>query len=248
MDGGAQRAGVKVYIRMAGFALLAGLVVWAVPPTIDSYQKDHLRAESTGSPAVIIATWALTALLIGGCIAGALLTYRDATRRDPTSLVFPGLPISYVGEVVLAGAGAALTFVLAYMIVSVPMMLDPAPYGPKDSVAGNLALGVFMALPGLALLFLRPAYRINPGTRSLVRHPIAAWIPWKKKLPYQFTVADMEWTVLRGAGQSAVGVAWAIYASLPEDKQFVIELLSLNTPREEIARRRAEWQARLLGA
>ena len=50
---------------------------------------------------------------------------------------------------------------------------------------------------------------------------------------------------MRGAGQSTVAVAWAVYASLPEDKELVVEMLPLGTPQHEVERTRADWQRAL---
>jgi hypothetical protein len=224
---------------MFGYGLLGALVTWATVKTVsgeiarpDPYGPLQHNEDPTMR---IVATCALVGVILLFCVAGAVLTYREAARRQSTVFVFPGLPLNLFSEIFFVVVGALLAFVPSYLLASAPFMR------PQDLIQ-LIFLGPLLGLPGLALMMMRPIYRLDPGARTLSRYRVASWIPWRKPLPYHFTVEARRWTSLRGAGQSAVAVAWAIYGRLPEDKEFVVELLDLNTHEAELEARRTAWQ------
>lgn len=242
MDERAKSVGFGVYARMSGFALLALSVVAMIPRITDSY--DLRQMKSGDATPIIVGTWLFGAIFVAGCAGISALAYRAASRSR-AELIFESKPFGKVGEVVFALSGVFLGWFGGLLFVGVPSMLAP---GSHDSVLGNMAIASMMGLPALMLLVWRPAYRVDPARRTLVRYAIASWIPFKKSLPYEFRMHARVWTILIGRTQQSVPISWAIYASLPKDKEFVTEFLPLHSSPELVEQFRQQWEERLLGA
>lgn len=239
--------GFGVYARMTGLAAVALLTALTAPTFLSDYAREHRDGGAPASTAVILATWGLVALvaLVSALCATAML--RDARRiARGTDLVFESKPMGVLGEGCFAVIGAALGWFGAIVFVSIPIVSDPAPHGPRgDSVIGNLVISCVLGLPALALLLVRPAYTVDPARRAIERLRLASWIPWRKAMPYDLRVGARVWTFQPGGRGVPIPAWWAVTAHFENGREFVLERLPLGTPEHVIDDARRAWETRL---
>jgi hypothetical protein len=231
---------------MSGFIVLAILIIWATPSLISMYELEH-RSRNNASVGVVIAMWCLLPVVVGLCALGAYVVYRDVRRRPSNILVFAGNPFTLFAEAFMSICGGLLLFLLAFAIINLPAMLDPAmerSEGPLSTFIPALLLAFF----GILLIAWRPAYRIDPARKVLERFPIATWIPWSKKLPYEFTMSARVWTYMLGGRGQPIPVSVAIYAALPNSNEFVVDMLPLQSDPQTIESARRGWEYRLFNS